>query len=546
MIRTLIAMSCAAIALAGSPARAASPTVSTRAGSPATCGGPQDLCEPALDPLGALPFPLSAPSASAAGSLYGLVAGDDLSSLSLGRDSFTPTDFILVSVRSGATACSPPAGTPDICSEATAAQAAADVFFVGSPGAALPALLVLDGDGAAAGFPAPPPPFPGIGLADSGGDDIDALEACGLAGMGPTQIFFTLAPGSPSLGTLGASAADVLTAPPGGSPAVLYSAASMGLAAGDVVDALAMDGSTVWLSLAPGSPTLGALSATPADLLKTGLGPAGPISIALTLLGLTATDDVDALAVIPDADFDLVNDRCDSCPVASNGNQTDSDADGLGDLCDPCTVVAATQTSTRSRIVLRKLNAANGERVVIGKGGFVPAVTSPTIDPATNGAHVRLTDPDAGTLLDADIPGGLVGSSSCDPRDGWVLKGAAPATPGKKIWKYANHSGAVEPLCVPGSAGGVSKVLVKDLGDGRFRYVVKAKRVSLSLEPSDPIVSLRFDFTLGAETAPGYAGTAAVIGECADSLLTGAGPSPPYCRQIPAIGTVKTIQCKGP
>jgi hypothetical protein len=519
---------------------AASPTLSTKGGS---CGGAEDLCEPAADPLGSLPFPLAAPLVTAAGPLYGLVPGDDVNSLSLGHDRFTAASFMLVSVDSATVACSPPAGIPDICSEVgdVPPQAHGDVYFVGSPGTPSPALLVLDGDGAAAGFPAPPPPFPGIGLAEASGEDVDALDGCSISAAGAAPIYFTLAPGSPTLGALGAGAADVLTAGAGGSPSVAFSAVSLGLAGGDVIDALAFDGTSLRLSLAPGSPTLASLSASPADILASAGGPSAPITIADTLPGLTPTDNVDALAMILDADFDLVNDACDACPVADNGNQTDADGDGLGDACDPCTVADPGQNATKARLSLRKLDREHGEQSLLAKGTFVPAAVSPTIDPGTNGVQIRLDDPAAGTLVEVSIPGGAPGSG-CGPKDGWKHSGAAPGTPGKKVWKYANRSGSVGPLlCAPGSARGIGKVIIKDLGDGTLRYIVKGKNVTLSAAPSAPVGSLRFAVGLQSQPSPGVAGAASMAGQCSDSLLGGPG----VCEQLPATGPAEAIRCKG-
>jgi hypothetical protein len=341
------------------------------------------------------------------------------------------------------------------------------------------------------------------------------------------------------LGTLSASAADVLTASSGGSPSIAFAAASIGLTSGDVIDALAFDGTSLRLSLAPGSPTLASLSASPADILASAAGPSGPLAIADTLVGLSPTDDVDALAIFRDTDFDLVNDACVSCAVANNGNQSDADADGTGNACDPCTVADAGQNATKARLSLRKLDKEHGEQSLSAKGSFEPAVTTPTIDPGTNGVTIRLSDADTGTLVEVSLPGGAPGGG-CDPKDGWTLKGSAPGTPGKKVWKYINRTGAVDPpLCAPGTARGIKKVIVKDLDSGTFRYIVKGKNVTLSAQPSDPIGTLRFAVGLQAQPE-GFAGAASTAGQCADSLVGGG-----VCERVPTTGPVKTISCKG-
>lgn len=78
-----------------------------------------------------------------------------------------------------------------------------------------------------------------LGLA--GTDDIDGLVYFEDGQPGATNgdtVLFSLAPGSPTLTTLGASAADVLVTSPGGGPSVFASAASLGLVAGDDIDGL--------------------------------------------------------------------------------------------------------------------------------------------------------------------------------------------------------------------------------------------------------------------------------------------------------------------
>jgi hypothetical protein len=75
-------------------------------------------------------------------------------------------------------------------------------------------------------------------------DDIDAVVVFedGTAGFSATgdTVFFSLAPGSPSLATYGASPADILVAgaAAGGGTAIFATAASLGLSASDNLDAL--------------------------------------------------------------------------------------------------------------------------------------------------------------------------------------------------------------------------------------------------------------------------------------------------------------------
>ena len=78
-----------------------------------------------------------------------------------------------------------------------------------------------------------------IGLGPT--DEIDALAIIEDGSMSPTAgdaIYFSLAPGSPMLGVLGASPADILVTSIGGAPVVFAPAASLGLATTDDIDAL--------------------------------------------------------------------------------------------------------------------------------------------------------------------------------------------------------------------------------------------------------------------------------------------------------------------
>jgi hypothetical protein len=165
-------------------------------------------------------------------------------------------------------------------------------------------------------------------------DDLDALVDDPAAvvdfdddGQPERAVFFSLAPGSPTLGALGASAADVLVSA-GGAVSVFAPAAAIGLQPGDNLDAMCLmkaglpqstlrPGSSaptvpppgpllfdaMVFSLAPGSPTLAAQGHAASDLFFTNFANARPglAGTPLTLyadaaqLGLLAGDDLDAL-----------------------------------------------------------------------------------------------------------------------------------------------------------------------------------------------------------------------------------------------------------
>jgi hypothetical protein len=129
-------------------------------------------------------------------------------------------------------------------------------------------------------------------------DDMDAL-AWGTAIPDP-DIYFSLAPSSPTLATLGASPADILVTRIGETPVIYRSAASLGLRAGDNIDGLCLyrneNKDVFLLSLGRGSPTLAAIGASPDDLLYAG-GPDYRPSIFNngSQYGLLSTDNLDAV-----------------------------------------------------------------------------------------------------------------------------------------------------------------------------------------------------------------------------------------------------------
>ncbi len=151
-------------------------------------------------------------------------------------------------------------------------------------------------------------------LADNTGNPQDNLDAVSfeefdLNGDQLTDLptFFSLAAGSPSL--IGFSAADILISPAGsGAFGVFATAANMGLSpTDDDLDALALCdldqsgtlslGDMALFSLAPGSFTLGALGASPADVFLTTFNGMSAVRYQAASLGLGFDDNVDAIEV---------------------------------------------------------------------------------------------------------------------------------------------------------------------------------------------------------------------------------------------------------
>lgn len=169
-----------------------------------------------------------------------------------------------------------------------------------------------------------------LGLQEEAGgvvDDDDDLDALAWPG---TQPYFTLAPGSPTLAILGAASSDILTTPvPGQGPVVSMSHVELGLSADDVIDALCLGSpgsGEVIFSLAPGSPSLLATGYSPGDLLLPGPALLGSAAS----LGLAGDDDLDAVKCALDCN---ANGTVDSDEVAQ-GTAQDSNADGLLDECE--------------------------------------------------------------------------------------------------------------------------------------------------------------------------------------------------------------------
>lgn len=184
------------------------------------------------------------------------------------------------------------------------AQAQADVFESAFNGANS---QDLDGDGAACAG------NNGYGLSLSEGATADTLDTLdrdpcqtvdlNCDGVPDQAIYLTLAPGSPTLTLLGATSADILASGADFVPSVWASGITdLGLQAGDAIDALCLyeDGDGVY---SQGDRLLFSLARGSPTLAKIAAGPAdllAPVSSRVTVraafLGLEATDNIDALS----------------------------------------------------------------------------------------------------------------------------------------------------------------------------------------------------------------------------------------------------------
>jgi hypothetical protein len=199
------------------------------------------------------------------------------------------------------------------------------------------------------------------------------------------------------------------------------------------------------------------------------------------------------------------------------------------------------------RLNLKRLAQPAGAQLMLLKGAFKTAEPPLAIDPSVNGMHVYIED-SGGLLYDVSLPGGSVGSSPCNPKDGWKVAGSASAP----IWKYRNRSGALPPGCTPGSAKGVTIAFVKDRRGSRadsLLFKVKAKGATLDGSPVAPMTRLQASIAMAAQPAFGEASPEAIAGQCAEALFTGSpvssGAPKPFCKVKSKGGVVDGVSCKG-
>lgn len=248
----------------------------------------------------------------------GLVPMDNIDGLS--ANTLTPETIVYYLVFSGSRV-SVGAGGTLFNAEAANVQAASDLWRTLITGASPAAAMA-----ACAPVAIAPPHFmhrnqtafnliqtaaPGVAVA-APLDNIDAVELDVLDFTGDNvhdvDVYFSLDPASPNLVTSGA---DIYFSPAGaGGFAVFSVPAQIGLVGGDNLDSLVMwDRGALGaanagvdfalFSLSPGSPTLVAMGASPADIFVTNFAGGFCQFAAAGSLGLIAADNVDGLDVQP-------------------------------------------------------------------------------------------------------------------------------------------------------------------------------------------------------------------------------------------------------
>ena len=230
------------------------------------------------------------------------IASDVIGGLSYGQDFVSTEDLpIQFSVAQGSLGL--PGTAVQVESACSLSEPQADVFATAGDASNV---QVLDGDGIACGVNS----SAGLYLEEEPtSSDLAALdgEACALAdpncdGVPENPVFLTLAPGSPSLAAFGASSADILMAGVDNVPLEWANHAALGLDASDVIDALCVldNGDGVY---GGGDQALFSLAPGSPTLAARSfspadlLAPSSPPSRRFTAasLGLQATDDVDAI-----------------------------------------------------------------------------------------------------------------------------------------------------------------------------------------------------------------------------------------------------------
>ncbi len=242
------------------------------------------------------------PNVHVPGGNLGLLPGDEIDALSAGSDIVTGNDIIFFSVDRYSCGLQGPAFPYDVAGQSGLGQQAGDIFVTMNLNYVQSAPVgynYLDVNQHEFGLV----PAGSIGFPDrqySG--DIDNLDAYSMEefdfnadGVPDVPVYFSLAAGSPTLATLGASPADILVWAPGVGLNVFLSASQLGLdSGGDDIDALALEiiGGNIelYFSLTPNS-----ASGLGADIYYSNAQGWNTVAFPASVLGLLGMDNVDAL-----------------------------------------------------------------------------------------------------------------------------------------------------------------------------------------------------------------------------------------------------------
>jgi hypothetical protein len=306
----LAAVALAAVALAAAGAAAQPPPVaippavplySIAAGSPSPFL-PSDIL--AANPLGG-PALVAIPSAA-----FGLLPTDDIDAIAYRRPNAYPLYFSVDRTSTGVTGLPGSPAPTAVAIQASLGQAAGDIFMTGFPAR-------IPGPGY---IPLPPAGtnflirnqdelglLPNVSQGDpvtTPIDELDALELFYIQDGQPTiaNLFYSLAPGSPTLALLGATPGDLITTIGGIPTLVPFFRQLVGLLPDDDLDGLAMDSVSggIGFSLTRNSPSLGFQPWRASDVLY--VNPGGPTpgqvftALDFGFIGIAPTDELDAIA----------------------------------------------------------------------------------------------------------------------------------------------------------------------------------------------------------------------------------------------------------
>jgi len=256
------------------------------------------------------------------------------------------------------------------------------------------------------------------------------------------------------------------------------------------------------------------------------------------------TDDIDPapLAASVDTDLDFLGSDCDNCLEVPNPAQEDSGGADAGDACSVCAQVdweepPAMPPDQNPAGASLQLSVKDGLGALRASGAFNPAGGGP-LDPSVSGVQVRLADA-GGALLDVFVPGTGAGPG-CDAGDGWTVKGTR--------FSYANRSGALPPLCTPGSAQGLTSLRITDDRAGAsaaLLYRIDAKNVPLAQGLANPARFVQLDLAFGEPPAAGQPSPEGVAGVCAESVLRVGVPGT-RCKLSQKSGVLSKLSCTGP
>ena len=197
-------------------------------------------------------------------------------------------------------------------------------------------------------------------------------------------------------------------------------------------------------------------------------------------------------------------------------------------------VIPPDQNPIESSIALKGLDKPGKESL---KASGIFDLPGP-IDPVTSGVYLRLADA-SGQLFELNLPPGAVGSSMCNPKDGWSEKSKRAAS----SFTYKNGGDGIEPACTPGAAGSKASLTLVDGPEG-IAYKLAISALPLDRAPGLVIRFLQLDLVLGQQPNTGEGSTEGDAGLCAETILLIGDPTEAtVCKVSAKSGVLKAVAC---